>query len=110
MFLLEIRGGRFFSATLLKGKQRIRLAAHSSLPLGKSFTHLVQVDSFYVAKLSEQVLGLAVGGGNLGPSLGVPHTFPPSLTHSLTADRSVTTASRGEESDVPGPGAPRQKS
>lgn len=65
------KGVRFPSATLLKGKQRIRLAAHSSLPLGKSLTHLVQVDSFfYVAKLCEQVLGPVGEGRQLGSITG----------------------------------------
>lgn len=84
-FFWRSKAGRFPSSTLLKGKQRIRLAAHNSFPLGKSRTHLLQVDSFYVAKLCEQVLGPVVCGG--------AHTFLPTLIHSLTADRSVTMAS-----------------
>lgn len=92
------RGADFPRSPFLRGNKESdwlpRLAAHNSLPLGKSLTHLVQVDSFYVAKPCEQVLGPVVGGRQLGAITGGgAHTFLPTLTHSLTADRSVTMAS-----------------
>lgn len=82
------KGVRFPSATLLKGKQRIRLAAHSSLPLGKSLTHLVQVDSFFMLpNYVSRSWGRWGKGGNLGPSLGGRSPYLPSRSDPLTHSR-----------------------